>query len=539
MASVMSVRRGFLLCALLPVAVFALAESTTSQGSNAREVQDLYGQFADGIKIGIIGSQNVYLPHEAFDSNNIFNHTTYGLPVDPCWHDTRIAGIIASRGSATHPDDVGIAPDAEIHSIRIGDVEEALRKLVLTYNCQAIVTGVQWQSSDPNFENGDSFPSRLYDYYAYEHNILFANAAGNSMSHISVVGDAYNGITTGGLRLNDPGNDYVYRQVGSLSNPGPTLDARRKPDIVAPADAQTVPASGSFSAWADTERDGGGATSWAAPHTVAVGALLLGLAEQTPVLDDDRHEVIKAVIVNSAFPNIDTKQGASTAGSVFNYQRGYGRIDALRAYETLMAQRIYPDQASFESKGWAFDSVAPYQEDNYYIANVGQADRLIVTLCWDRRIELKDRVPKGIISENELTAYNANLDLEIYEPAEPDPIFSETLNGLNPRDNLEKCDLLITVPGEYLIKIVNRTADETPSYAIAFEILEPLVGDFDLNYVVDFKDLDYLLGQWLWSAPDLPADIWPDNIINLLDLAVFGRHWLDIDQRYADLTAIP
>ena len=58
------------------------------------------------------------------------------------------------------------------------------------------MTGIQLPPTmDPNW-------SRMYDYYAEHYDVVFANAAGNSYpndSNISVFGDGYNGITTGGL----------------------------------------------------------------------------------------------------------------------------------------------------------------------------------------------------------------------------------------------------------------------------------------------------------------------------------------------------
>jgi hypothetical protein len=524
-------------CLCCPVNVYAMA-STGPGGSNAQAVQAL-GEWGAGIQIGIIGGQNVYFPHQAFDGNNIHNLAVPGLTTDPNWHDTMLAGVIISHGGGAYPNNVGVAPDANIYSIRIyydTHTAAALKTLIETNNCRIIVSGLQW----PFVADGNSFQTMLYDYYAYQYNVIFANAAGNSdtgITHVSVFGDAYNGITTGGLVLADSGDPSSYRKVGSNSLSGPTADGRRKPEIVAPSAAQIVPSSGSFSSWRNTDSVGGtgGATSWAVPHTAGTAALLLGLADSLSDPDRGNNLVIKAVIVNSAFPNIKAKDSSATTGEIFDPDRGYGRIDALRAYQTLNAGRISKGTISNSAKGWAFDTISLGSPHTYQIV-VPKYSRLLVTLTWDRRLQWTDNPPKNhIIDSGELTAYNANLDLEIYEPNGSTPIFSESHDGLSPRDNLEKCDLLAAMNGTYQVKVVNKTASETRDYGLAFEITPPIAGDIaqPLDYIVDYKDLSVFADQWLLDGTGLAADLaLPANHIDFSDFAVFAQNWLATNNAY-------
>jgi YD repeat-containing protein len=57
-----------------------------------------------------------------------------------------------------------------------------------------------------------------------------------------------------------------------------------------------------------------------------------------------------------------------------------------------------------------------------------------------------------------------------------------------------------------------------------------VLSDFDGDGDVDFADLSTLAAQWLDVPGEPSADIalWPntDNIINLLDMAVFANDWL-------------
>ena len=461
--------------------VYGLAESTGLNGSNAQAVHDL-GQIGQDVNVGLIAWDNARTTHEAFydkDSNGNPIGTTHAFSYDftndgtrISNHDTYVAGIVASRGGFYYPNYIGVAPGVDIHSAKVIEndggyifsyLNNALQSLITNYQCRVIVTGIAFGS----VPDGQSPETMLYDYYAYQYDVVFANPAGNEGSVIAVFGDAYNGITTGGLRVTDPD---VYLRVGSVSGSGPTSDGRRKPDIVAPAQNQTVPTGGGDTIWTPVGGSGG-ETSYSTPHTAGVAALLLGLADSTPEPNDNHNEVIKAVIINSTFPNINDKLNNQTnpsdVNNTWNCDRGYGRIDALRAYELLDTNQVATDVNITGQKGWGFGTLAVDEEHTYKIC-VQQQCRLLVTLTWDRRIEWTDKRhgpgnPKnGLIDSDELLPYLADLDLIIYGPNDSNTIFSEQKNNLEPNDNLEKCDILLVTAGDYTVKIVNDSNnDET------------------------------------------------------------------------------
>ncbi|HEY5505748.1 MAG TPA: S8 family serine peptidase, partial [Sedimentisphaerales bacterium] len=243
------------LCFVLTSRAYGLAESTGSGGSNSTAVHQL-GETGEGINIGFISFYSVRTTHEAFkDANGIthaFNYDFTGDGNSISVHDTQLAGIISSRGGAAYPNDIGVAPGTNIYCARVVNnsstipwtdanhpLVDALDTLINTYNCRVIVTGFETS----NTPNGNSALTMLYDYYAYQSGVIFINAAGNQNTYVTVFGDAYNGITTGGLCLNDTNNPFEYRRVGTASGSGPTTDGRRKPDITAPSQNQWVPTS--------------------------------------------------------------------------------------------------------------------------------------------------------------------------------------------------------------------------------------------------------------------------------------------------------
>jgi hypothetical protein len=385
-----------------------------------------------------------------------------------------------------------------------------------------IVTGFELTGSVD--ANGDNPWTRLYDYYAYQYGVIFTNPAGNENTYVAIFGDAYNGITTGGLRLTDPNNPFDYRRVGSASGSGPTTDGRRKPDITAPSQSQTVPTSSSNTAWT-TVGSTGGETSWSAPQAAGVAALLLGLADETPSTNDNTSVVIKAVIVNSTMPNIEDKTGAETnpadSNNTWQADRGYGRIDALRAYQLLDTSEVEPGTTITQDRGWGYGSIQRNQSNTYTI-HISQRCRLIATTTWQRRVNWPS-----------LTASLANLDMTVSAPG-GSVIFNKAMAGYDTSDNLIKCDLLILTPGDYTITIANNsTNSETASYGFAFELHPIMTGDLPaVDYIVDFKDFSTLATVWHSSVSSLDSLLAPDGTINLLDLAVLADNWLQIDPLY-------
>jgi hypothetical protein len=528
---------------------YALAGSTASGGSNAQAVHQL-GETGENVDVGLITARNILTTHEAFydkdangsptGSTHAFNYDFSGDGIAPISHDTWMAGIVASRGGISHPDDIGVAPGTDIHCARVSNdsngislywLDDALDELVTGQGCRVIVTGFSLDIAP----DGQSVWTLLYDYYAYQHNVIFANAAGNANTYIAIFGDAYNGITTGGLRLNDPNNEYLYARVGSLSGSGPTSDGRRKPDVVAPSQNQTMPYVYANNYWG-TWTYSGGQTSLSVPHTAGVAALLLGLADDTSDPCDSQNEVIRAVIVNSAFPNIDNKSGGSTnpadPDNLWNKDRGYGRIDALRAYQTLAAERIYKNTTITADKGWAFYTIG-YQQQHTYTIQAPKRYRLVATLTWDRRVVWTDNSPHNSkIEDGELHPYLADLDLRIYEPNDANPIFSKQDAGYSANDNLIKADSLLTNSGQYTLKVVNNSASETAYYGLAFELLPPLPADFDFDYIVDYNDLLEITDNWLQPVSDFDADMFADDFIDFRDFAIFAEYWLTSNPAY-------
>ena len=497
---------------------FALSGSVGRDGSNALAVQEL-GYTGSGIHIGQVTLNNIFVEHPAFeDSNGVLhaiNHDVTGRGFSYNYHDTPFAGIIISNGDASHPNDVGVAPGAFVHCARVvyeSDIEDVLDELILNQDCKIIMTGFQLSYAS----NGQSQQVKMYDYYADNYDVIFVNAAGNNDSEISVFGDAYNGITTGALETAEPN---VYTRVGNITNPGPTNDGRAKPEVMAPSTDQVAPSY--TGGWWAIPNDG--ATSWAVPHTAGVAALLLDYVANTPGTEEvaSHTEVIKSVIVNSTFPNIDDKSGDSTnpadSNNAWHSERGYGRIDALRALQTLQGGRVNTSSLITSDAGWGYGSIGRYQTHSYQFQG-RKNDRFVFTVTWNRGIT------KSGSSYFEQTP-KMNIDVSIRNSSGVVTFEDESLN------NLEKFDIVLPADDIYTVELANQTSNKGRNYGFAFELLRPIVGDFNVDYIVDLQDISLFMNCWL--EPALPEiDIGDDGAINFLDFSESALNWLVFDAKY-------
>jgi hypothetical protein len=101
----------------------------------------------------------------------------------------------------------------------------------------------------------------------------------------------------------------------------------------------------------------------------------------------------------------------------------------------------------------------------------------------------------------------------------------------DPNNNLEKMDLLLPYADTYTINLAPTTT-KTRSYALAFELIEPVTADLNLDYGVDEDDLLLLKNNWLQNNPDIDAELSEDGIINLKDFAVLVRNWRNSNPAY-------
>lgn len=157
--------------------------------------------------------------------------------------------------------------------------------------------------------------------------------------------------------------------IASFSSRGPvTVDGsnRFKPDISAPG--QSVRSTTRYDSYGWLS-----GTSMAAPHVAGLVALVL---QMEPALAGNV-EAIEQVVMDTAVPLTTTDGcGGDTSSDVPNHTFGYGRIDALAAYQKISN---FNQQFLVTKTASAIDRIITYQLTVYDFAASGPTSHIVLT----------------------------------------------------------------------------------------------------------------------------------------------------------------
>lgn len=263
-------------------------------------------------------------------------------------HGTHVAGIIAAHHPG-HPELDGLAPGAQIVSVKIGDSRMGSssmgtgtsRGLIASHQlgCHLINMSYGGADADPN----RSAQARLISEFVQEHGIIFVSSAGNNGPAISTVGSP-GGTTSAVFGIGAYVTPAMMEAQYSLreafptlpytwSSRGPTLDGDWGVDFSAPGGAIT-----SIPNW---ELSGGGlknGTSMSSPNACGAIALLLSAlkAENKTWTPDS----IRRALTATAEPPPNTEARLA---------EGHGRIRVDRALRWIrQSPSLLPQDARIE-----------------------------------------------------------------------------------------------------------------------------------------------------------------------------------------------
>ncbi len=504
--------------------VLALEDSVGDPGINARRLhQPPYNLLGRKIGIGQVeigrpskfgldktSSKNLAIaPKKVFYRNTPANSNN-----DVDNHAIMVAGVMISQDKQL----LGVAPEARLYSSAVGSLkkggqpQECLASQHIALQNGGDVRAINFSfgeslERDPREDarlDGRALLTECIDWSARVHDTLYVIAGNQGSGGIPIPTDNFNGITTAyTTKRKGIFNKVDFANLSALPvGIGRSLikqeindGQRRAVSLLAPGSNISV-----YNQQGEIEQVSG--TSFAAPHITASVALLqeygdrnLNLSQSLPnwSLDSRRHQVMKAVLLNSADKMRDRGDGLllgmerTTLGEK-NYtwlqsdaydnprvpldiQMGTGHLNAFRAYQQFSAGQIAPSEIA-PSLGWDYRSLEIGAYHDYILEQpLPQGSFAAITLTWDRLVDLNDRNnnQKYDLGEDFRDRGLNNLDLYLL-PVEEHSNLRNACSSISSEDSIEHIFCKVPETGRYKIRVYYRRQlnEPTQTYGLAW-----------------------------------------------------------------------
>lgn len=436
-------------------------------------------------------------------------------------HAAQVASILIGNSKALK----GVAPNARLYASaaavprRGGQVEECLSAQHLAMQNGGDVRAINFsfgealqQDPRPNAKlDGNALLTLCIDWSARVHDVVYAVAGNQGKGGIPIPTDNFNGMNVAfTTRLNGVYAKVDFSNIGDMTprilkrNDGveTNLGGRRGISLVAPGNKVLV-------ANLEGKQTTSIGTSFAAPHVTATVALLQEFGDRQLRasckrgkgctipwgLDARRHEVMKAVMMNSADKIKDSGNGQFLGMTrtvleknnqnwlesdayknpkvPLNIQMGSGQLNAFRAYQQFSPGEWKSNQP-VPAIGWDYSKVGAENLtfQDYALENsLQQGSFVALTLTWDRLVELNDRNRNGQFDAGERFTNRGlnNLDLYLMH-VEDNDIRKSVGSSTSDLDSVEHIFHQVPTTGRYKIRVQFRQKVNQPiqSYALAW-----------------------------------------------------------------------
>ena len=420
-------------------------------------------------------------------------------------HAQNVASIMVSADPTMR----GVAPQARLYSSAVGllnrngQPEECLSAQHIAQQNGGDIRAINFSfgeslQQDPRPRarlDGNALLTLCLDWSTRVHDVLYVVAGNQGRGGISIPTDNFNGVNVAFTRRLKSNGSFSQVDEANLGDELASTTGERSQGLesnVGPRRAISLAAPGSnivaLNPDGKTTRVTG--TSFAAPHVTGSIALLQEFADVARRsngkqwgLDARRHEVMKAVLLNSADKVKDRGDGWSLGMSrtIFdrnqqdwlasdayrdrtiplNRQMGTGQLHTFRAYQQFQPGQWSPT-APVPPIGWDYRTVTATDSTNTFQDYVleqplQQGSFVSVTLAWDRYVELQDQNRNGEYDVNESFRDRGlnNIDLYLMRAEHNDPADS-IWASVSEVDSVEHIFHPIPTTGRYKIRVLYR-----------------------------------------------------------------------------------
>ncbi len=437
-------------------------------------------------------------------------------------HASMVAGVMVSRDKSLP----GVAPGARLYSSAVGSPaqggqpEECLSAQYVAQQNGGDVRAINFSFGEPLERDprpdakldGNALLTQCIDWSARFHDVLYVIAGNQGEGGIPIPTDNYNGINTA----------YSTKRQGVFTKVDfPNLSAEpigigrrliEREINLGPRRSISLVAPGSKIAVYDLEgkKTEVSGTSFAAPHITASVALLQEFGDralrgdlsgdrqfrskqQNWSTDSRRHEVMKAVFLNSAEKIKDSGDGLLLGMSrsvlsknnrtwldsdaykdpkvPLDYQMGTGQLNAFRAFQQFSPGQWGPT-AAVPPIGWDYRTVEASSFKDYVLDKALKKKSFVsLTLVWDRLVELQDANKNDAFDVGESFRDRGLNNLDLYlMPADGNDASKSVCSSVSEVDSVQHIFCPVPDAGRYKIRVQYRKQVNEPSqpYALAW-----------------------------------------------------------------------
>ncbi|MEE4198914.1 MAG: S8 family serine peptidase [Bacteroidales bacterium] len=433
------------------------------------------GLFGQGIIIGQFDGGEVY-PHNDL-IGNITAHTDIGYSD----HATHVAGTIIGKG-LIDPELKGMAPDANLHSwdFYVDDYTSLTDSAIYEENLNLVTNSWGYAFSPYNCYSPTpySYFDKEYDRIALKYpRVLQLFSVGNDRQSCS------GGYKTAGWNMKNVlfvGAVDNKDNLASFSSCGPLYDGRIVPHIVGMGVDVYSTEFDRYVAMSGTSMSTPGATGSIA---------LLYEAYFNEYTDYPTSSLVKALVCNTA-------KDLGNPGP--DYQYGFGRIDILKAIESIENERFIEGEMRNEAI-----------IEHPVIVEEGTTE-LKVTLAWND-IPPYPGAAYALVNDFDIKVELPNGDILfplVLNPEKPSENATEGVDNIN---NIEQIIVKSPQAGEYKLKIIGKEIQNLTKYSIAYSTQQ---NDLKLTFPIGKEKLingneEYI--RWNSSNISDPVDLYISN----------------------------